>query len=116
MRPDDSAVRAYYAMLLGATGRLDKALEQADEGVRLSPFSARRHTIRGEILYLQRRFAEAVAAADQALSRDAQHKAAWDVRSKALFLMGRPEEGLKAMPFIPASWAGPGAKADGKED
>jgi tetratricopeptide (TPR) repeat protein len=53
--------------------------------------------IRAAILYLQRRYPEALAAADKALAITESHRHAWEWRSKALFQMNRGPEAVNAL-------------------
>jgi tetratricopeptide (TPR) repeat protein len=88
-------------MLLASTGRLNEALERMDRGLQTTPYQATWHAIRASVLYFLRRYPEAVAAADRAISLDRTNTAAWDWRSKALYQLGRGEDAVRAMADFP---------------
>jgi tetratricopeptide (TPR) repeat protein len=97
LAPDADEIAPDYAMLLAATGREQEALQQVDRGLRRQPHRLSWLEIRTSILYFTRRFAEAIATTDVALSVDARHLPAWDWRSRALFQLGRGEEAIQAL-------------------
>jgi tetratricopeptide (TPR) repeat protein len=58
--PEDGALRASLAGALGALGKIDEALEQLDEAVRLAPLHPESHHNRGVILERKGRTSEAI--------------------------------------------------------
>lgn len=97
LEPQREGIRASHAMLLSAVGEYDKALDEIELALRKQPYQVSWLTIRSSILYLARRYPEAVAAADQTLLVSNKDRGAWEWRSKALFQMGRGAEAVQAL-------------------
>lgn len=97
MAPEMADVHANLAMVLAATGRLDEALAEIDEAIRLTPYHAGRHSTRAMILYFQNRFPESMDESRKAVAMDAGYVAAWDWQSRAATLAKRPREGISAI-------------------
>jgi DNA-binding winged helix-turn-helix (wHTH) protein/Flp pilus assembly protein TadD len=97
LAPDDASIRPAYAMLLAVTGHPARAVEQVDIGLREDPYRLSWLGIRASALYFDRRYEEAIAAADRALVLASKDRGAWDWRSKALFQLGRGEEAIRAL-------------------
>jgi len=95
--PDEEGIRPSYAMLLAVTGRPARAIEEVDIGLAREPYRLSWLIIRASALYYARRYEEAIAAADRALSVAHTDRGAWDWRSKALFQLGRGREALHAL-------------------
>lgn len=68
--PDDGALRASYAGVLGALGRYDEALRELDRAKDLAPLHPEVHHNRGVILERRDRIAEAVEAYRTAVRYD----------------------------------------------
>ncbi len=92
--PERESIRPPYAMLLAATGRPALALEQIEFLLAKDPYNVTGHVIRSIVLYLQRRYPEAIVAADRALTLKDTERSAWDWKSRALFQLGRHAEGV----------------------
>jgi DNA-binding winged helix-turn-helix (wHTH) protein len=97
LAPERESIRPSLAMLLAATGRPAEALGQIDIALTTRPYEVMWHGIRAAILYLQRRYPEAVAAADKALAINETHRPGWEWRSRALFQMNRGAEAVNAL-------------------
>jgi DNA-binding winged helix-turn-helix (wHTH) protein/Tfp pilus assembly protein PilF len=97
LAPEQEDIRPPYAMLLAATGRLREAQAQIDFALAKQPYQLTWRVIRATILYLQRRYHEAIAAADEALTLNDDERGAWEWRSRALFQLGRREEAVRAL-------------------
>ena len=97
LAPGDAGIRPSYAMLLALTGRPGEALAQVDAGLQREPNQPSWLGIRASTLYYARRYDEAIAAADRLLAVQKNNRGAWDTRSKALFQLGRGEEGVHAL-------------------
>jgi DNA-binding winged helix-turn-helix (wHTH) protein/Tfp pilus assembly protein PilF len=95
--PGAAAIRPSFALLLVATGRTSEALAEIDRALDERPHELVWLVIRASIFYAARQYAEAVAAADRALSIDDKDRGAWEWRSRALFQMGRGTEGVQAL-------------------
>lgn len=85
------------AMLLAAVGQLNEAAAEIAAAIRLKPFRAGNHALQASILYFQRRYPEAISAAQRALSMDAKYIAAADWHSRAATLAGHHGDGLGAI-------------------
>jgi DNA-binding winged helix-turn-helix (wHTH) protein/Flp pilus assembly protein TadD len=97
LAPDDEGIRPAYAMYLMATGHQSEALKQINIALDKRPHQLTWLGIRASILYDDRQYAEAIAAADQALLVDNHSRGAWDFRSKSLFQLGRGPEAIHAL-------------------
>ena len=95
--PARESIRPSYAMLLAVTGRPERAIEEVDIGLAREPYQLSWLIIRASALYYARRYTDAIAAADRALSVAHTDRGAWDWRSKALFQLGRGREALHAL-------------------
>jgi tetratricopeptide (TPR) repeat protein len=84
-------------MLLAATGRLSEALREIDFAISRRPHRSTWRVLRATILYLQRRYPEAVTATDEALHINDDERGAWEWRSRALFQLGRGGEAIEAL-------------------
>jgi DNA-binding winged helix-turn-helix (wHTH) protein/Tfp pilus assembly protein PilF len=97
LRPDSASIRPSYALLLMARGRIEEALQQIDIALSASPNEVGWHSIRSSILYVARRYPEAIASADRALALDDKDSASWQWRSRSLFQLGRGQEAIRAL-------------------
>ena len=95
--PDSEGIRASYAMLLSAIGRQSEALKEIEFSLERRPYQLAWHVIRTSILYMARRYPEAIAAADQTLLVSNKETGGWEWRSKALFQLGRGPEAIRAL-------------------
>jgi tetratricopeptide (TPR) repeat protein len=95
--PHREGVRPSYAMLLAVTGRPEQAIAEVDVGLAREPYRLSWIIVRASALYYARRYDEAIATADRALSIANTDRSAWDWRSKALFQLGRGREALHAL-------------------
>ncbi len=97
LAPDTESIRPAYAMYLMMTGNQSEALKQINIALEKRPRQVTWLGIRASILYYDRQYAEAIAAADQALLVDNRNRGAWDFRSKSLFQLGRGPEAIHAL-------------------
>jgi tetratricopeptide (TPR) repeat protein len=97
LAPQSTGIRPSYAMLLAATGRLEQALSEVEISLKHEPHHVGWRVMRSTLLYLQRRYPEAVAAADHALAVDNRERTAWEWRARALFQLGRGDEAIGAL-------------------
>jgi tetratricopeptide (TPR) repeat protein len=72
LAPDYATAHNWYANYLAAQGRFDEAIREAAEAVRLDPLSVTWRMGVGHVLFLARRYAEAVDAELSALEMDPQ--------------------------------------------
>jgi len=77
LRPDNAAAHDGYSVLLGIEGRFAEALDQLEVAQRLDPFSWRLAARRVGILYLARRYDEAIWDARCALELDPNSAWTW---------------------------------------
>jgi DNA-binding winged helix-turn-helix (wHTH) protein/Flp pilus assembly protein TadD len=96
LAPNQETIRPSYAMLLSVTGRTTQALEEVELALKKRPYQVSWLVIRASILYLARRYPEAIAAADQTLLISNKERGAWEWRSRALFQLGRGVEAVNA--------------------
>jgi tetratricopeptide (TPR) repeat protein len=97
LEPDTEGIRPSYALWLTAKGRFPAALEQIDFSLGKRPYEVGWLAIRASILYSARRYEEAIATADRALTIDDRARGPWEWRSKSLFQVGRGAEAVKAL-------------------
>jgi tetratricopeptide (TPR) repeat protein len=97
LAPDDESIRPSYAMLLAVTGRPDAALVQIDTALARQPYHAGWRAIRASILYFQRRYPEALGAADDVLALNDRDRGGWEWRSRSLLQMHRDDEAVHAI-------------------
>lgn len=97
LEPDTEGIRPSYALWLTAQGQFPAALEQIDFSLGKRPYEVGWLAIRASILYSARRYEEAIATADRALTIDDRARGPWEWRSKSLFQVGRGAEAVKAL-------------------
>lgn len=97
LEPEHSGIRTSYAFLLAATGDTAAAVEQAEMAAAAQPLAAGRHAALAQVLYLSRRYDEALEAANRALELDQSRSDAWEYLARARFRMGQTEEGVRTM-------------------
>jgi tetratricopeptide (TPR) repeat protein len=95
--PAEEGIRPSYAIFLAATGRQAEALKEIDVAIAARPYEISWHSIRASIFYFDRRYVEALDAADRGLSLSATERSLWEWRAKALFMLGRGEEAVRAL-------------------
>ena len=86
-----------YPFLLAATGRTAEAVVEAEQAAEEFPLQAGRHAALAQVLYLDRRYEDAIVAANRAVSLDSTRKDAWEYRSRSQFQLGLVEEGVGSM-------------------
>ena len=101
-------------MLFRQGRRLD-ALDAFDEAIAREPRSAIAHSNRAHVLNTLERYAETVAAADQALALDAGLYFAWRARGQALLGLDRPGEAVDSYRAA-VGMAGPAQRAMAQAD
>ena len=103
--PDRESIRPSFAMLLAATGRVPEALAQIDSALVKRPYELTWLMMRTAFLVLDRRYKEALVAADRVLQIDDQDRGTWEWKSRALFSLGRGPEAVQvaAHLFPPAA-------------
>ena len=111
LNPKDSGSRGYYAMLLATQGRLDEALRQAETGIRLDAYNPTLYTIKSGVLYFLKRYAEASATADRAVSFGLAQTAAWDWRTCARLMAGEPAAAISGLARSGVNWYPPDLEA-----
>jgi len=77
LRPDNPAAHDFYAALLASEGRFTEAFDQLQVAQRLDPFSWRLAARRVWILYLARRYDDAICEARRALEHDPNSAWSW---------------------------------------
>ncbi|MDX1982586.1 MAG: winged helix-turn-helix domain-containing protein [Bryobacteraceae bacterium] len=97
LSPEDFNIRPSYALALLVKGRAKEALDQIDIAIKGAPFHAGYHSIRARILYVMKRYNEAVEAADRVRGIQPSEGGGWTWRSQALLQLGETENGIRAM-------------------
>ena len=95
--PRDAGAHGYYAMLLATQGRLDDALHQVDQGIRLDPYHSTLYVIKSAVLYFMKRYGEASATAERAVSFGQDQPTAWDWRAYSHLMAGEPEAAIEPL-------------------
>jgi cytochrome c-type biogenesis protein CcmH/NrfG len=95
MNPGDARLHAELAMCYSEAGRLDDALKQLRLAEQLDPTPLRQYDI-GRVLLLMRRFAEAGAAFNQALTLKPDMPESWYGLGLAFDGLGRFDEAVEA--------------------
>ncbi|MCB1019091.1 MAG: winged helix-turn-helix domain-containing protein [Acidobacteria bacterium] len=97
LAPDSVSIRPSLALLLAATGETARAVEQARIAAVERPLQAGFHAALAQALYADRRFEEAIAAADRAIGLERGRKEAWEYRARSQFALGRTADGVRSM-------------------
>jgi TolB-like protein/Tfp pilus assembly protein PilF/predicted Ser/Thr protein kinase len=92
--PNGDNAHAYYAHYLAHRGRAAEGLHHSDLAVKLDPFNALNHALRGLVLLYLRRFDDAMAAARTAMSLKADLSIAFTVMQRAYMVKGMRDEQL----------------------
>lgn len=101
---DDPSCRACMirARAKGRSGRLEAALEEATQAMKLDPKSIEPKLLRGEILLALQRPADAVDQFTKAVDRHPEHPDAWIGRGRARFACGGDDRALAVGDFTRA--------------
>jgi serine/threonine protein kinase/TolB-like protein/Tfp pilus assembly protein PilF len=94
LNPNGDNAHAYYAHYLANRGRAAEGLRHSDLAVKLDPFNALNHALRGIVLLYLRRFDDAMAAARTAMSLRADLSIAFTVMQRAYMVKGMRDEQL----------------------
>lgn len=76
LQPNSPQAHGYFTALLGFAGRMDEAIREAEESLRLDPLSAGANFCVGWTLYRARRYAEAIRQFERAVERFPRFNAA----------------------------------------
>jgi DNA-binding winged helix-turn-helix (wHTH) protein len=102
--PKDAGAHGYYAMLLATQGRLDDALHQADLGIQLDPYHSTLYVIKRAVLYFMKRYGEASATAERAVSFGQDQPTAWDWRAYSHLMAGESEAAIEPLSGSGKPW------------
>jgi TolB-like protein/Flp pilus assembly protein TadD len=94
LEPGNERLRAYYAWLLVATGRAERAVAEAARARETDSPAAEIHCVAGLALYLAREYQEASAAEQRAIELDPNFTWAYVIRGRILQAQGRLGEAL----------------------
>jgi serine/threonine-protein kinase len=94
LEPGNERLRAYYAWLLVATGRAERAVSEAGRAQESESPSAEILCVTGLVLYLAREYDRAVAAEQRAIELDPNFTWAHIIMGRALQARGRLDEAL----------------------
>ncbi|MBZ5555949.1 MAG: protein kinase [Acidobacteriia bacterium] len=111
--PGFSLGRWQYARFLSAAGRVDDAVAEAKRAEESDPLSTDVKGTVAMMLFYQRRYADAIAKADETLTLDATQQGPHVVRARALAGLGRFDEAARELQeAIRLSTGQPGQLAD----
>jgi Flp pilus assembly protein TadD len=99
VEPSNASAHSWLALALsgsGEKGALQRALSEAEEGVRLAPNVAWSHHVLAEVLYTAHRYAEAVDSARRALTLSPRKASVYSTLSAALREVGRFQLAVEA--------------------
>jgi TolB-like protein/tetratricopeptide (TPR) repeat protein len=94
LNPNGDNAHAYYAHYLAHRGRAAEGLRHSDLAIKLDPFNALNHALRGVVLLCLRRFDDAMTAARTAMSLRADLSIAFTVMQRAYMAKGMRDEQL----------------------
>jgi TolB-like protein/Tfp pilus assembly protein PilF len=94
LNPNGDNAHAYYAHYLAHRGRAAEGLRHSDLAIKLDPFNALNHALRGVVLLYLRRFDDAMTAALTAMSLRADLSIAFTVMQRAYMAKGMRDEQL----------------------
>ncbi len=92
LSPDSDFAHSVRSRALLGLKRIKESEASAREAVRLDPADAEHHVLLGHIAMVRSNWTEALELADHALSLDAQHLGARNLRAMALTQLGRKAE------------------------
>jgi TolB-like protein/Tfp pilus assembly protein PilF len=91
LAPDDPAALDYYAGALAVRGHVEDALRVADHMAAVDPLSAGPHNLRAFLLFVGRRYSDALAE-EQRIMRDFHAPVIALLYAQILMQLGRPQE------------------------
>ena len=94
--PNAASLHAYYAHFLTIVGRTNRALWHSERSLELDPFNALFRSMQAMVLYSDRRYDDAMAAARSALAIQPDNPVAWNTLQQLLASMGIHNELLTA--------------------
>jgi TolB-like protein/Tfp pilus assembly protein PilF len=104
LAPGDPDVVSAYCEALNAVGRADEAIPLIDRAIAQDPLNPRRYQQRARIMMAARRYADAIAAARQALALGGKSPNLHTAIAEALILTGKPAEALPEIAQIKSDW------------
>jgi tetratricopeptide (TPR) repeat protein len=120
LNPDSVAVCGCYALALAAWSRFQEALDLAEHGIKVNPLSPDMQLHYGIVLYLARRFEEAVPPLKRAIELAPRYRLAYAILTQvhrqlgkspeAVVLLDRPE--LRGDSAQGSAYAGVGRRAE----
>jgi TolB-like protein/Tfp pilus assembly protein PilF/predicted Ser/Thr protein kinase len=94
LNPNGDNAHAYYAHYLANRGRAAEGLRHSDLAVKLDPFNALNHAMRGIVLIYLKRFDDAMAAARTAISIRSDLGVSFSVMQRCYIAKGMRDEQL----------------------
>jgi TolB-like protein/predicted Ser/Thr protein kinase len=94
LNPNGANVHAYYAHFLAQRGRAAEAIRHSERALKLDPFNALYHGMRGMVLIYLRRYDDALDAARTAISIRADVGVAFSVMQRVYIVKGMRDEQL----------------------
>jgi TolB-like protein/Tfp pilus assembly protein PilF len=96
LEPDNALFLQSYGLFATQIGRTEVGLAAMRRAIRLDPVSAGPHEGYGYVLYLARRYEEAITAYDRGLSVQAEHRANDSPRGLAYYALGKLDAALSS--------------------
>jgi serine/threonine-protein kinase len=96
LKPGDARIRCWYAQFLAGMGRHEEALHQTEQALLLDPLSSYVHSVHGVVLYLARRYPEALRQYTFTRDLDPEDPMVYEALGYLYANQARPEEALAA--------------------
>jgi TolB-like protein/tetratricopeptide (TPR) repeat protein len=104
LAPGNAAVLYEYSQHAALMGRADEAIDAAKRGVMLDPLNVSSHRALGDALWIARRYDEALAAYQDAITADRASPEAYARRGLVYYMMGDYQGARSACEVKPDFW------------
>src|SRR5207249_9507829 len=96
LNPNSAAAHHWYARHLAEIGRSEEALRQVEAAQKLDPLSPVIRVTKAKILFVARRYGEAIEQGQAALDLEPSFASAFSITSQALVHLGRFSAAIEA--------------------
>jgi TolB-like protein/Tfp pilus assembly protein PilF len=97
LNPNSASAHHWYARHLAEIGRTDEAIREIQTAEKLDPLSPFIGTEKAKILYMARRYEEAIAQCHRALDLEGDFARSFSILGQALIQAGKYPEGIEAV-------------------